>query len=211
MRWYPLVLIGVALLVGCSGKAPDPVEDQRAKASRHDSNLPESAGSPKMHRSPSSEAREHENNRQRRRSSDNIGVNGQSPLDHVSIMNISVEDIETLLFRPDDGSVSYAVKLVHIPTGKKYIRDESESQTLNRRKAAEDLVRDVASTHPDVPPPEMTLFDRVRTVAPNTHREGTIRQLGWHFKDSAWSYYIESDGRKISKQYRASDLERRDP
>ena len=122
-------------------------------------------------------------------------------------MNISVEDIETLLFRPDDGSLSAAVKLVHVPTGKEYVCDDFESQTLNRRKAAESLVRDIASTHPDIPLPEAMLFDRVRTVAPNALREGKIRQFGWHFKDSAWDYYIESDGRKISKRYRASDLE----
>ena len=125
-------------------------------------------------------------------------------------MELTADDIETLIFRADDGSVSHAVKLVYSPNGKGYVCDDFESQILNRRKAAELLLADLTSNNPDIPIPNAIVFDRIRVLEPNTPREGTVRELIWHFKDAAWNYYIESEGKKVSKRYVDSDIERLD-
>ena len=59
------------------------------------------------------------------------------------------------------------------------------------------------------PEPEFRTGDRVR-VALNernkTVRTGTVRQAIWHFKDARYNYYLEVDGRSVSKRYYGSDL-----
>ena len=125
-------------------------------------------------------------------------------------MNLTADDIETLVFRADDGSMSYAVKLVYTPNGKEYVCDDFESQVLNRRRAAEWLLADLTSGNPDIHIPKAVVFDRIRVLEPNTPREGVVRQLIWHFKDANWNYYIEAEGKKVSKRYLDSDIERLD-
>ena len=42
----------------------------------------------------------------------------------------------------------------------------------------------------------------------NTSRNGIIRDVVWHTKLGEWHYYIESNGKKVSTRYSASDLKR---
>jgi hypothetical protein len=49
---------------------------------------------------------------------------------------------------------------------------------------------------------KVRLNDRNRT--PHT---GTIIQAVWHFKDAKWHYYLDENGRKVSKRYAADDLD----
>jgi hypothetical protein len=46
-------------------------------------------------------------------------------------IKLRTDDIETLVYHPDDGSFSPAVKIVHHPSGSEYICDEFESQIKN--------------------------------------------------------------------------------
>ncbi len=59
------------------------------------------------------------------------------------------------------------------------------------------------------PQPEFQLGQRVSTL-PNerqrTPRVGTIARVIWHFKDACYNYYLEVDGRNVSKRYLACDL-----
>jgi len=60
------------------------------------------------------------------------------------------------------------------------------------------------------PFPELEVGQRVRIVLNErnrTPRMGTIRQVIWHFKDQTFNYYLEEDGKKVSKRYLAVDLE----
>ncbi|NTI41415.1 hypothetical protein [Rhizobium rhizogenes] len=38
--------------------------------------------------------------------------------------------------------------------------------------------------------------------------QGTIRDVIWHFKDGEPNYYLEQEGKKLSKRYLTSDLAR---
>ncbi|WP_141720138.1 hypothetical protein [Rhizobium sp. YK2] len=38
--------------------------------------------------------------------------------------------------------------------------------------------------------------------------QGTIRDVIWHFKDGEVNYYLEQDGKKLSKRYLTNDLAR---
>jgi hypothetical protein len=40
-----------------------------------------------------------------------------------------------------------------------------------------------------------------------TPRVGTIRDIIWHFQAERYNYYLEEDGRKVSKRYFEEDLE----
>jgi hypothetical protein len=63
---------------------------------------------------------------------------------------------------------------------------------------------------PDRPPPAYSLGQRVRVIlnARNrTPREGTVREIVWHFKDRRYNYYLEEGGKKVSKRYLSEDLE----
>ena len=44
-------------------------------------------------------------------------------------------------------------------------------------------------------------------VRGHTARRGTVRQVIWHHKDGCFHYYIEEAGKRVSKRYRAEDLE----
>ena len=39
-----------------------------------------------------------------------------------------------------------------------------------------------------------------------TCHKGVIRQIIWHSKDQRWHFWLEEDGRKVSKRYAAADL-----
>lgn len=39
-----------------------------------------------------------------------------------------------------------------------------------------------------------------------TPHKGEILDSIWHFKEQCWNYYIEEDGKRISKRYLAADL-----
>jgi hypothetical protein len=58
--------------------------------------------------------------------------------------------------------------------------------------------------------PRFQIGDAVRVVSNarnQTLHAGHVRYAIWHFKDSCWNYYLEANGRKISKRYLAEDLE----
>jgi hypothetical protein len=58
--------------------------------------------------------------------------------------------------------------------------------------------------------PAYPIGQRVRVVPGvqnHTARRGTIRQIIWHHKDGCFHYYIEEAGKRVSKRYRAEDLE----
>ncbi|MEO1529201.1 MAG: hypothetical protein AAFX06_27590 [Planctomycetota bacterium] len=59
------------------------------------------------------------------------------------------------------------------------------------------------------PDPEYQIDDRVSVIVNDrnkTARTGTIQGVVWHFKDSRYNYYLEVEGRSISKRYLAIDL-----
>lgn len=59
------------------------------------------------------------------------------------------------------------------------------------------------------PQPEFLIGQSV-SVAINernhTDRVGKIARVVWHHKDACYNYYLEVDGKKISKRYLACDL-----
>lgn len=60
------------------------------------------------------------------------------------------------------------------------------------------------------PPPRYPIGSLVRVILNDrnkTARHGRVRQVIWHFKDERYNYYIESDGKKVSKRYLADDLQ----
>jgi hypothetical protein len=63
---------------------------------------------------------------------------------------------------------------------------------------------------PEIPPPAFALETGVR-VRPGernrTPREGTIRKIVWHYQDECYYYFLEQDGKKVSKRYREEDLQ----
>jgi hypothetical protein len=122
-------------------------------------------------------------------------------------MKLKTNEIETLVFRPEDGSFSSAVKIIHQPSGNEYLCDEFKSQIENRRACIQNLIRDLSSKFNDISFPKYIPFDSVKVLRPNTERLGRILELIWHFKNKEWNYYIEFDGKKISKRYVESDIE----
>ncbi len=62
---------------------------------------------------------------------------------------------------------------------------------------------------PDLPEPEFKPgqpVDVVLNESNHTARAGTIARVIWHHKDNCYNYYLEADGKKISKRYLARDL-----
>jgi len=60
-----------------------------------------------------------------------------------------------------------------------------------------------------LPEPEFQIGDPVTVILNDrnkTPRTGTISRIIWHHKDSRYNYYLEVDGRSISKRYCAVDL-----
>jgi hypothetical protein len=61
----------------------------------------------------------------------------------------------------------------------------------------------------DKPAPLYSVGQRVRVVLNEknkTPHEGTIRVIIWHHKDQRYNYYLEENGRKVSKRYFDEDL-----
>ncbi len=60
-----------------------------------------------------------------------------------------------------------------------------------------------------LPEYEFEIDDEVETVgAKHSFRRGQIRDRIWHHKDEMWYYYLVVGGRKVSKRYSPSDLQR---
>jgi hypothetical protein len=60
------------------------------------------------------------------------------------------------------------------------------------------------------PEPIYPIGQRVRVVLNERNRTphtGHIRQVVWHYKDGCYHYYLEENGKAISKRYSAGDLE----
>lgn len=60
------------------------------------------------------------------------------------------------------------------------------------------------------PPPALSVGQRVRVILSDrnrTARTGAIRQVIWHFKHRRYNYYLDVDGKKVSKRYYEEDLE----
>lgn len=58
-------------------------------------------------------------------------------------------------------------------------------------------------------PQEFRLGQRVRVLVNErnrTARSGVVANVVWHFKDACYHYYLEVDGKKVSKRYLARDL-----
>jgi hypothetical protein len=59
------------------------------------------------------------------------------------------------------------------------------------------------------PPSKFRAGDAVEVIASDknrTYHKGRARQMTWHFKDRKWNFFIEENGKKISKRYLATDL-----
>ena len=60
------------------------------------------------------------------------------------------------------------------------------------------------------PSPAFSVGQRVRVILNErnrTARTGTIRQIIWHYKDECYNYYLDVNGKKISKRYYEVDIE----
>lgn len=58
--------------------------------------------------------------------------------------------------------------------------------------------------------PSFALGARVQVVPNGQNRRlwvGLVARRIWHHKHACWTYFIESDGKKVSKRYVAEDLE----
>src|SRR5262245_54656646 len=58
--------------------------------------------------------------------------------------------------------------------------------------------------------PRFELGATVRVVLNERNRTphvGMVRKVIWHFKDERYNYYLEENGRKVSKRYFDEDLE----
>jgi hypothetical protein len=64
---------------------------------------------------------------------------------------------------------------------------------------------DMQQIRPLEQPPKYRYGDAV-FPADHPERKGVIRDMVWHFKARAVMYFIESNGRKISKRYDEDDL-----
>jgi len=65
-------------------------------------------------------------------------------------------------------------------------------------------------TIPSKPEPEFRVGDAVRVRLNDYNRTshcGHVREGIWHFKDQCYNYYLEENGKKVSKRYLAKDLE----
>ncbi len=66
----------------------------------------------------------------------------------------------------------------------------------------------------ETPPPSFSVGQRVRVILNErnrTARVGAICQVIWHFKDKRYNYYLDVNGKRISKRYFDDDLERMPP
>jgi hypothetical protein len=63
---------------------------------------------------------------------------------------------------------------------------------------------------PNRPPSAFSMGQRVRVALAGggrTPREGTVRDIVWHFQAERYDYYLEADGRKVPRRYAEGDLE----
>lgn len=61
----------------------------------------------------------------------------------------------------------------------------------------------------DKPPSQYVLGQLVRVLVNErnkTPRSGSVCHIVWHHNDSCYNYYIEANGKKVSKRYLAKDL-----
>jgi hypothetical protein len=59
------------------------------------------------------------------------------------------------------------------------------------------------------PQPEFLLGQRVSVLVNernHTARVGTVARVVWHHKDACYNYYLEVDGKNVSKRYLSCDL-----
>jgi ATP-dependent Clp protease protease subunit len=66
---------------------------------------------------------------------------------------------------------------------------------------------------PDRPEPKFHQGQHVRVILNEQNRtphSGTIRQIIWHFKDQRYNYYLEEEGKNVTKRYLDCDLESMD-
>lgn len=63
----------------------------------------------------------------------------------------------------------------------------------------------------DLPLPEFEVGEAVEVLISHrnsTRHVGFITRVVWHYKDACYNYYLEADGRRVSKRYIATDLAR---
>lgn len=56
------------------------------------------------------------------------------------------DETEVLMFVPDSDDISYAVKVIHKPTGSEFVGCEFDSQIKNKAAALADLLRHLRKT-----------------------------------------------------------------
>ena len=120
------------------------------------------------------------------------------------MLSIESEEVRVDRFCNADGSETPWVRLSlgeHVAYGK-----EAGTPIENQIIASRNLIRQLINGERDVEFPKFVLFQPVVTRSPNTPRQGRIVRMIWHYKDVCWNYYIESDGKAISKRYLEGDL-----
>lgn len=71
------------------------------------------------------------------------------------------------------------------------------------------LPRQLEANNAEIPPPSFEIGDPVKIIGTkkNSARRGKIREHIWHHKNTEWMYFINEEGRKVSKRYREDELE----
>jgi hypothetical protein len=62
----------------------------------------------------------------------------------------------------------------------------------------------------ELPMPRFSVGQKVVVVLNEknkTPHTGSVREVIWHYKDSRYNYYLEENGKKISKRYFEEDLD----
>jgi hypothetical protein len=61
----------------------------------------------------------------------------------------------------------------------------------------------------DKPAPAFAIGQRVRVILNERNKTphiGCVRRIVWHYKDQRYNYYIDENGKVVSKRYLAEDL-----
>jgi hypothetical protein len=116
-------------------------------------------------------------------------------------------DIEIHAFTPDDGTESAAIKVVHRTERQEVVNNETDSQSVNLRRALQRLVATMNPNPDHIPLPKLTLFDPVRVKLPESVHDGEIARISWDYTREEWKYFVECPNQNVSTWYVAADLD----
>ncbi len=122
-------------------------------------------------------------------------------------MELIATDFAVHLFTPDDGSESSAIKVVHRPSHREVINDETVSQLDNMRSGLFELIAIMNPSPDSIRQPKFVLFDRVFARLPETVHEGEITRISWDFVSKEWKYYVQCPQKTVTQWYFAADLD----